>query len=200
MPKPAEKTVSSTYPLEDLKAPTSLDLFKSDFSNTLRVSDTNGPAFFVQAPDGSKVEILRQVYMDFPARTKFIGFYIHRPVPPSSDFKAEKTAAACFELLKANAIQGSFNGMEKQGGVMGGQSGQMTTAKDLTFSGRVLIYHEEYLSIPQKAAILDAYQKRNMDVQFYGDEYLGTQLIAWHQKHDSKVDGTLTTETGGRAK
>lgn len=189
MPKSAEKTVASTPPVENEKPPTLLDLFKSDFSNTLRVSDTNGPAFNVQAPDGSKVEILRQLYMDFPARTKFIGFYIHRPVPPSLDFKAEKTAEACLQLLKANAIQGSFNGMEKQVGVMGGQSGQMTTAKDLTFSGRVLIYHEEFLSIPQKAAIMDAYQKQNMDVQFYGDEYLGTQVIAWHQKHDPKSVG-----------
>jgi hypothetical protein len=127
--------------------------------------------------------------MDFPGRNKFIGFYVSRPSPPSLDFEAEKTVAACFQLLHINAVQQAFDKTAKQVGVMGGMSGQMTTAQDLTFSGRVLIYHDEFLSIPQKAAIMDAYQKHKMDVQFYGDEYLGNQVIAWHQKHDAKSAG-----------
>jgi hypothetical protein len=48
---------------------------------------------------------------------------------------------------------------------------------------------EEFLSIPQKAAILNAYGEKNLDVQFMGDEYLGSQVIAWHQKHDPKAAG-----------
>jgi hypothetical protein len=188
--KPSGKIAASAAPaVSDEKPPTLLDLFKSDFGNTMKVTDTNGPAYQVHAPDGAKVDVRRQVYMDFPARTKFIGFYVHRPSPLSPDFKAEKTVAACLQLLQINAVKDSFDQFGKQVGVMGGQGGQMTTAQDLTFSGRVLIYHEEFLSITQKADIINAYRAKSLDVQFMGDEYLGAQVIAWHQRHDSKAAG-----------
>jgi hypothetical protein len=181
-------TPSATpVPNLDEKPPTLLDLFKSDFGNTMKVTDQDGAAYQVRAPDGAKVDVRRQVYMDFPARTKFIGFHIGRPVPPSLDFKAEKTVGACFQLLQINAVQDSFDLFARNVGVMAGREGQMTTVQDLTFSGRVLIYHEEFLSIPQKAAIMSAYLAKHMDVQFMGDEYLGSQVIAWHQKHDPKA-------------
>jgi hypothetical protein len=167
--------------------PTLLDLFKNDFGNTMKATDTNGSAYQVQAPSGATIDVRRQVYMDFPARNKFVGFYIYRPSPPSVNFKSEKTVLACFQLLQINAVQKAFDDFGKQVGVMGGQGGQMTTFQDLTFSGRVVIYHEEFLSIPQKANIISAYQAKHFDVQFFGDEYLGLQLIAWHQKHDPKT-------------
>lgn len=171
-------------PANSEKPPTLLDLFKSDFPNTMKVTDQDLPGYQLQAHDGTKVDIRRQVYMDFPAKTKFIGFYVSRPVPSPLDFKAEETAAACFQILKNNSVQDSFDHFAKNVAVMAGQQGQMTAIQDLTFSGRVMIYHEEFLSIPQKASIMNAYRAKNMDVQFMGDEYLGAQVIAWHQKHD----------------
>jgi hypothetical protein len=63
----------------------------------------------------------------------------------------------------------------KQVAVMSGYGDQMTTSKELTFSGRVLIYHEEFLSIPQKADILKAYKEKGLAVTFRGSDYLGTQ-------------------------
>jgi len=62
----------------------------------------------------------------------------------------------------------------------------MTSIQDLTFSGRVLIYHEEFLSIPQKADIIRAYAVKNLAVQFMGSDYLATQITAWYQQHNAK--------------
>jgi hypothetical protein len=180
-------TASPTRTQEDEQPPTLLDLFNKEFGNTMKATDTNGSAYKIQTPSGATIDVRRQVYMDFPARNKFVGFYIYRPSPPSVNFKSEKTVLACFQLLQINAVQKAFDDFGKQVGVMGGQGGQMTTFQDLTFSGRVVIYHEEFLSIPQKANIINAYHVRHLDVQFFGDEYLGLQLIAWHQKHDAKT-------------
>lgn len=66
----------------------------------------------------------------------------------------------------------------------GGYKGEMTTLKELVFSGRVFLYHEGFLSIPQKADLIRVYKAKNYDVQFRGPEYLGDQVVAWHQQHD----------------
>jgi len=70
---------------------------------------------------------------------------------------------------------------------MSGYGDQMTTSKDLTFSGRVLIYHEEFLPIQSQADILRAYETTKLAVTFRGPDYLGTRVMAWHQQHDAKV-------------
>lgn len=166
------------------KPPTLFDLFKQDFANTLKLSD-NEPAMAINWPDGSTTRIRRQVYMDFPAKTRFVGFYVLDAVPASADMTGNKTFMACMELLKADAVQQAFE-LSKQVAIQAGQEGQMTSIPDLTFSGRVLVYHDEFLSIPQKADIIKAYAEKNLDVQFMGSDYLGNQVIAWHHKHDLK--------------
>lgn len=121
--------------------------------------------------------------MDFPAKTKFVGFYVMPAAPPSADASGHKTFVACMKLLEADAVQQAFENVSKQVGILAGQQGQMTSIGDLTFSGRVLIYHDEFLSIPQKADIIRAYATEKLDVQFMGPDYLGTHVVAWHQKH-----------------
>lgn len=90
-------------------------------------------------------------------------------------------------LLEHDAVQEAFDHVMKSVAIGAGSEGQMTTIQDLTFSGRVLIYHQDFLSIPQKADILKAYAAKNLAVQFMGPDYLGTRVIAWHQQHDSKA-------------
>jgi pyrimidine deaminase RibD-like protein len=167
------------------KLPTLLDLFRNDFSNALKMSD-NEPAITINWLDASTTKIRRQVYMDFPAKTKFIGFYVLAAVPPSADISGNKTFSACMKLLEANAVEQAFEHVSKQVAILAGREGQMTSIGELTFSGRVLIYHDEFLSIPQKADIIRAYAAKNLDVQFMGTDYLGSQVVAWHQKHDGK--------------
>ncbi len=174
-----------TTPSKDYKPPTLLDLFKNDFSNTLRSSDSED-AIAIKWADGTTTKIKRQVYMDFPAKAKFIGFYIPSAHPPSADVSSNKTVAACLKLLEADAIEQTFDHVSKQVYISSGYGDQMTSIQELTFSGRVLIYHEEFLSIPQKADIIKAYEAKRLGVQFMGSDYLGPKVIAWHQQQDAK--------------
>jgi pyrimidine deaminase RibD-like protein len=168
------------------KPPTLLDLFKNDFSNTLKMSDKEIP-IAINWPDATTTKISRQVYMDFPAKTKFLGFYIPPAIPPSADISGNKTFFACMKLLEADAVQKAFEHVSKQVAVLAGREGQMTSIQDLTFSGRVLIYHDEFLSIPQKADIIRAYAAKQFDVQFMGPDYVGDQVVAWHRQRDREA-------------
>jgi hypothetical protein len=184
--RPIPQPASAAQPMattQDDKPPTLLDLFKRDFSNTLRSSD-NEDAISINWHDGAVTKIKRQVYMDFPAKTKFAGFYIPSPTPRSADISSEKAFTACLTLLENDSVQQAFDHVSESVAILAGRDGQMTSIKDLTFSGRVLIYHEEFLSIPQKADILRAYAIKNLDVQFVGSEYLGDQVIAWHRQRE----------------
>jgi hypothetical protein len=183
---PSVQPASTVHPKltgQDDRPPTLLDLFKNEFSNTFRSSDQED-AISINWNDGAITKIKRQVYMDFPAKTKFVGFFISSPVPPSADLSGNKTFTACLSLLQNNSVQEAFDHVSKSIAVLAGQGGQMTSIQDLTFSGRVLIYHEEFLSIPQKAEILKAYASKNLDVQFRGNDHLGPQVIDWHRKHE----------------
>jgi pyrimidine deaminase RibD-like protein len=185
-PQPQTSKVTSKNDREkDEQRPTLLDLFKNDLSNTLKITD-NEPAIRIEWADASATTIRRQVYMDFTAKTKFVGFYVMPAAPPSADVSGHKTFLACMKLLEANSVQEAFEHVSKQVAILAGQEGQMTSIGDLTFSGRVFIYHDDHLSIPQKADIIRAYAGKNLDVQFMGPEYLGTQVIAWHQRHGNK--------------
>ncbi len=165
------------------KPPTLFDLFKNDFSNTLKIGDEEVP-ISINWPDTTTTRISRQVYMDFPAKTKFVGFYIPGAVPPSADVSGNKTFSACVKLLEVDAVQQAFEHVSKQVAVLAGRDGQMTSIQDLTFSGRVLIYHDEFLSIPQKADVIRAYAAKQLDVQFMGSDYVGDQVVAWHRQRD----------------
>lgn len=62
--------------------------------------------------------------MDFPAKTKFVGFYL--PTPPSLDLSGDKTFQACMMILEHNAVQDTFDHLSKSVAISMGQRGQMT--------------------------------------------------------------------------
>jgi hypothetical protein len=167
---------------KDEKPPTLRDLFAKDFPNTMKVTDAD--AFTVQWRDTDKVlHVTSQLYLDFPAKTKYIGFYI-----PSSDPLNEqaRTAVACVKLAEMDAPQQILSGISKKVGITSGSIEHMNNIEELTFSGRVFIYHEDFLSIPQKAAVLQAFSVKHYDVTFIGTDHLGNALTAWYQEHKAK--------------
>jgi len=158
------------------QVPTLTDLFKSDFPNVLKVADDT---FSLKSgTDGTILPINRQVYMDFEAKTQFVGFYI--PFRPSSHPNQSFDAS----MTLVNAVQATIEVLDKHVPA-GGDAGGITKAQDLIFSGRVYLYHEEPVSNLQKAEITQAYHARHYDVNFRGLDYLGTQVIAWRQLHDA---------------
>jgi hypothetical protein len=171
-PKPEIKSESPTPP-----PPTLLGLFNTDFPSVGKLTDD---AVGIEWADGTALHVKRQVYLDFPAKNEFVGFYI----PTSVGHALDRTYRACLQL--ANAVQPSIHDLQNKVAITGGDSGGVTTFKDLTFSGRVFLYHEDPLTNLQKAAIVNKYNDKQFDVQFRGPDYLGPAVIAWHQKYDAK--------------
>ncbi|MGD0957048.1 MAG: hypothetical protein ABR953_09480 [Candidatus Acidiferrales bacterium] len=130
--------------------------------------------------DGVTVPYKRQLYLDFDAKTEFVGFYI----PSSDPLSSAKTFRACMAL--SNGVQRTLDQMLSKAHASGGYGDQMTRIEDLTFSGRVIIYHEDFLSITQKAETIKEFSAKHFDVQFRGPDYLALQLVAWHQQYDSR--------------
>lgn len=175
--KPEETTpVKTPSGPETEKPPTLSDLFKRDFPNTMKATDD---LQLKRQMDDSIVHIKRQVYLDFSAKAQFVGFYV-----PSSDPFSDETFKICKALV--DAVQPAIEELAKRVEIRGGYKGEDTTVKDLTFSGRVFLYHEGFLSIPQKADLINSYKAKNYDVQFRGIDYLQDQLIGWHHQHDPK--------------
>lgn len=163
-------------PNKEDKPPTLLELFGKDLPSMMKTSDD---AITIKWKTGGELHIKRQLYLDFIAKTEFVGFYI----PASDPVSSADTANACMVLDESNAVKQTLDQMPKKVFVSGGYGDQMTSINDLTFSGRVLIYHEAFLSITEKADIIRAYAAKHYDVQFRGPDYLGDQTIAWYHGH-----------------
>ena len=154
------------------KPPTLTDLFNKDFHNIAGVSD-NG--FDLRSSNGEIVHIGRRIYLDFPEKSEFIGFYI-----PSSKYGFE----ACLALV--DMVHPIITDLPNRIDVTGGDAGGVTRVRELTFSGRVFLYHEWPLSNKQKADVVEAYSAKGLDVQFRGLDYLGDQIRTWDEQHNTK--------------
>lgn len=173
-PHVAQPAVPST-PEDSEQPPTMATLFTQDLPTTLKYTND----LSIQLSDGTSMVLKQQIYIDFDARTKFVGFYI-----PSSGRNPEKTYVVAMRLV--NQVDAAFSHMNKNATVQGGYRGEREDARDLPFSGRVLLYHEDFLSIPQKADIIRLYEAKHYNVQFRGPDYLGDQIVSWHHQHDKK--------------
>jgi hypothetical protein len=173
LPAPKSLLVPPAHPVSPDNPPTLIDLFNKDFPNLMRVSD-NG--FDLGSVDGEIIHIGVRVYLDFSGKNEFIGFYI-----PSSGKEFE----ACLALV--GRVQPIITNLSKRHEAIGGDAGGVTSSRELTFSGRVFLYHEWPLSNKQKADVVEAYGAKGLDVQFRGLDYLADQVIAWHQEHDART-------------
>jgi hypothetical protein len=179
-PDGTNKTSLPPKPSQPELPPTMPELFNKDFPNTMKLTDDS---IGIQWQDGSVLHVKRQLYLDFPAKTKFVGFYLPRSAS-STEVHSERTYHVCMRLVEA--VQPVLDDMPKKVMIAGGYRDEMNTIQDLTFSGRVLLYHEDFLSIQQKADILKEYAARHYDVQFRGPDFLGDQVMAWHRQHENR--------------
>lgn len=165
------------------KPSTLRDLFGSDFSSVMKFTD---PSCEIQWKDGTKTPFVCQAYLDFPGKSQFVGYYI-----PSSP----KTFDVCVKLV--DGVRETIQKVPQRIAVSAGYRDQRNSIKDLTFTGRVLLYHEDFLTITQKAAIINMYEKAGFDVNFRGPDYVGDQVIAWHHQNDAKASVLSKTDVPG---
>lgn len=159
--------------------PTMSDVFFNDFPATMRLHDEGE---FHWNGINTVTYIKRQLYLDFPGYSKFVGFYI--PTTDPSDLS--RTAEICMKLAQMDAVQQALTELPKKTFIAAGL-GQTTTIGDLTFSGRVVIYHDDFLSITQQADIIRAFSEKHYAVGFFGPSDFGKTLSSWHHLHDAKV-------------
>jgi len=160
--------------------PSMSDVFQNDFPNTMKLTDG---AMSVQWKDtGRTTYIKRQLYLDFPANSKFVGFY----VPTSDPLDPSRTAEICLKLVQSDAVQRALDEMPRNTQILAGLA-QPTTIQDLTFSGRVLIYHDDFLSVTQQADIIRAFGAKHYAVGFFGPNDFGKVLGSWDRLHGAKA-------------
>jgi hypothetical protein len=136
-------------------------LFKSDFSYTLKASETAN----VVLRSGFKAKIPYYVYFDFQGKSEFVGFYIaHSP----------KTFDLCVGL--PNLVPKVREYIRKSVEVQSAQAGQQTSLSDLTFTGRVFVYHEDFMTLEQMVELRKIFTQSNMSVEFRGPDYLAAHI------------------------
>lgn len=150
------------------------ETFTRDFPYLMK--STFGGLTLTWRKTGFKLPIKRQVYEDFQAKTKFVGFYV-----PSAGFDNDTDYRACLELV--TEVEPTMRWLESTRDMAGGTPGQMTDIKDLTFSGRVMLYTGDDLSIPQQAEIIKAFKAKNFDVNFEGPSHLTDLQAEWYREH-----------------
>jgi hypothetical protein len=134
--------------------PTLHDLFVSDFPNVLK-GRTNFP---ITAPDGTVVTTEAQLYLDHAGKSTFIGFYV-----PSTSL----TYKACAYLAEHSEIPLGLASSVRDGGMVG----ERTPTKDLVFTGRVYVYHQDELSYAELASLTQLYESKKLSVHFRGPAY-----------------------------
>ena len=131
-------------------------------------------------PDQTIKHIKRQVYLDFLGKSQFVAFFI-----PLSGAHPDRGYDACMQLV--NHVQSTIEDLSSKTPIRAGDASSGAISwKDLTFSGRVFLYHEDPLSNVQKADIVNVYAAKHFDVQFRGPEYLSPKITEWFQKHKAQ--------------
>lgn len=148
------------------------ELFNTDFNKYFRTSNE----FVFAFGDGREARLPYSVMADFSARTKFVAFFVPHSQNALND---------CHAI--ADNFEKTFEAVEEAVSVTARRDGEVssTDMKDLTFSGRVYIYHEDYLDLQQMAFLERIFTSKNAAVAFRGDGYLSSRWTAKMAKESS---------------
>jgi len=107
------------------------------------------------------INITAKLYFDFMAKSKFMSFYIPR---------SPHTYQSCYNLV--DNYETIMQDIELGGEVLGGLANEQTSSRELIFSGRIYIYHEDTLSLQQLTTLGGLYQSKGLSVVFRGPGFL----------------------------
>lgn len=175
-PKSAQQKQQTSPKPKDHPPATLEDTFRQDFPYLFKAAFYD--ITWISRRDGTKLRIESQVYMDFQANTVFVGFYI--PSAIASRFN-DDDYRACLSL--ANLAETPISDFARYHEEEAGPPGQMTNFGDLRFSGRVVLYTGDDLSITQQAEVVKVYKAKNLSVTLEGPDHLRERQVAWYQQH-----------------
>jgi hypothetical protein len=125
---------------------------------------------------GVSVQIKSALYFDFSSGTKFLGFYIphlERDFDGLYTVLAENSVKLGDELVKSLLVIARFPGENSE------------ALSDLTYSGKVYLYHEDVLTYHQMARVEDIFKQNGLNGILRGPDFLTHAWLAWKQKSDS---------------
>ncbi len=165
-PQDREKTKAANESSENSNTefPSLEKLFRSDFPNLLR--SHSGRILGIKNEKGEKkVTIGEQLYLDFPGKSKFLGYYVPM-LPDSYDICS----------FMANEYLTTIKDFESKVSISGGHVAEFssTPQKELVFTNRIYIYHEFSFSHQQLADLEKIYHSKGLSVVFRGPAYLST--------------------------
>ncbi len=142
------------------KTVTLRSLFEDDFSD-LNGSWKDQP--YTDKRTGGTIVITKRVYLDQAHKEKFLGFFI-----PSSGPESHATRDVCMYL--AGHYQIALE-LEQTIVAIGSVGGEVISPEELAFNGRVYIYHEDLLSVEDRAAVIKQFRIHGAAVVLRGPAY-----------------------------
>ncbi len=129
--------------------------FDTDFKHVLSGHRTR----ILGAPDGN-LEVVERLHFDFNSNTTYISYFIPANAHPYD---------ACLFLINNTDLALSLlDSFESAGGYIGEE---LMSTKDLKFSGRVFLYHENDLPQQQLHSLKEIGRHKNLSVQFRGPTF-----------------------------
>lgn len=132
------------------------ELFDSDFPSGSVASELTA------TKDGVQFKIPYRVVTDFHSRTKLLAFFV--PFSPDAFDHCE---------MLANNLQLPLDAINKSLSMSMTSPGDSarTDLRELTFSGRVFIYHENHFSLQERASLESLFSSNNAAVQFRSEAH-----------------------------
>ena len=123
--------------------------------------------------DGKENKIESAIFLDFPGRSRFVGFYLPGGVNTYAVCKLLPDAVpllnAHFDLGHEFKANGIFDKSE-------------TTLADLSSTGRVYVYYEDTLTLQQEAQLNASFNSRHLGVVLRGDDWLRLNILSNNKK------------------
>jgi hypothetical protein len=160
-------------------APTLKSLMEGSMPNIGRIAQSKTARF----SDGIDVTYEDALLTDYPGGSKYMTIYL-----PSS-VHTYKLAMYTGEHL--SELKHDFS-VFKATGKSPGESPQ--TIESLVDTGRVYLYHDDYLNHRQMADIEDTYAKQGAHVELRGPDYLSNAWVEWSRKNGA-TDPSKKSET-----
>jgi len=156
---PRENATIQTPKKEAIKTKTLYDLFTTDFNKTHMLSD-----YHLTKNDKVVYSVKYIIWGDFDSKTMFFSIFL-----PKSDY----TFKACRFLIPRyrEILSGNIRSLMK--GIINQAPGSRAESWDeLSFSGRIYLYHETHLLPDRIDTLMEEYKKEGLSPQFRSREYL----------------------------
>lgn len=145
-------------------------LFDKDFPSLLKI----GADRKIKAIKGTVetfVTISEKEYQDYQSKSKFLGYFI--PLSPHAygicEYLTDLYKITMKDLEASHELKFGLT-----------TESNLTSSTDLIFSGRIYIYHENFFTLQDLAALEQLYKSKGLSVIFRGNAYLQS---AWDSKN-----------------